>query len=197
VGSAVAILWVAAGVAGAQSPPPAAGVVPTPEQQIAAAVLPLPTELRAAARVLGYTPDKKLVQLRAGTNHMTCLADEPGDDRFHVACYHDGMEPFMLRGRELRASGVKGDAVDSARFREVKAGKIKMPAQGALYTLTGKIAGWNLATGEVTGASKLYVVYIPGATEASTGLSSQPQKGPWIMHPGTPKAHIMFTPDMK
>lgn len=185
-------------VAAAQAPAPMGAAVPTPEQQVAAAVLPLPADLRAGARVLGYAPDKKLVQLRAGTNHMTCLADEPGDDRFHVACYHDGMEPFMLRGRELRAAGVKGNAVDSVRFAEVKAGKLKMPAQGALYSLTGKIGGWNLASGNVSDASRLYVVYIPFATEASTGLSSQPQRGgPWIMFAGTPKAHIMCTPDMR
>ena len=196
MGSATALLMAAAGTVHAQTPA-AAGAVPTPEQQVAAAVLPLPAELRAGARVLGYTADKKLVQLRAGTNHMTCLADEPGNDRFHVACYHDGLEPFMLRGRELRASGVKGDAVDSVRFAEVKAKKLKMPLQGALYSLTGKADGWNLATGEVTGASRLYVVYIPFATEASTGLSAKPQAGPWIMFAGTPKAHIMFTPDMK
>ena len=195
---AVAMLLVAAGAARAQAPAPATGAAPTPDQQIAAAVLPLPTELRAGARVLGYSPDKKLVQLRPGTNAMTCLADDPGDERFHVACYHDGLEPFMLRGRQLRAAGVKGPAVDSARFAEVKAGKLKMPAQGTLYSLTGKAAGWNLATGEVTGASRLYVVYIPFATDASTGLSAQPQPGgPWIMFPGTAKAHIMFTPDMR
>lgn len=178
-----------------------AAAIPPAAEQIAAAVLPLPATLRDGARVLGYDTGKKLVELRAakGGNGMTCLADEPGDERFHVACYASSMEPFMLRGRELRASGTKGDQVDSVRFREVREGKLKMPTlPAALYSLTGKVSGWNGATGQLTGASRLYVVYMPGATEASTGLSTVPQKdGPWLMFPGTPKAHLMFTPDMR
>ena len=50
----------------------------------------------------------------------------------------------------------------------------------------------------MTGARPLYVVYIPFATAESTGLSATPAPGtPWIMFPGTPKAHIMFVPDMR
>ncbi len=176
-----------------------APAIPPASEQVAAAVLPLPATLRAGARVLGYDAAKKLVELRAGANGMTCLADEPLDERFHVACYASTMEPFMLRGRELRAQGIKGDGVDSVRFKEVKDGKLKIPAQpAALYSLTGKASGWNAATSQVAGASRLYVVYMPFATEASTGISSVPQKdGPWLMLPGTPKAHLMFTPDMR
>jgi len=49
----------------------------------------------------------------------------------------------------------------------------------------------------VKGARPLIVIYIPGATETSTGLSAKPAEGtPWIMFPGTPKAHIMFVPRM-
>ncbi len=199
---AVAVTGVVSGSAGAQgAAPTAAPAMLSVAEQLVSAVMPLPPTMRAGARVMGYDASKKLVELRAATagNGMTCLADEPGDERFHVACYAATMEPFMGRGRELRAQGVKGDAVDSARFREVKDGKLKMPAQpAALYSLTGKAAGWNGATGQLTGASRLYVVYIPGATEQSTGLSTVPQKdGPWLMFPGTPKAHIMFTPDMR
>ena len=190
----------AQGAAAASAAPAAsAGTIPTAAEQVTAAVLPLPPTMRAAARVLGYDASKKLVELRVGTNGMTCLADEPGDERFHVACYATSMEPFMGRGRELRAQGVKGDAVDSTRFKEVRDGKLKLPTQpAALYSLTGKVSGWNAATGQLTGAGRLYVVYVPGATEASTGLSAVPQKdGPWLMYPGTPKAHIMFVPDMR
>ena len=199
---ALGLSGLAASASVAQAPATAAPmVIPPAAEQMAAAVLPLPPTLRAGARILGYDAGKKLVELRAAAagNGMTCLADEPGDERFHVACYATTMEPFMLRGRELRAQGVKGDAVDSARFKEVKEGKLKMPTlPAALYSLTGKAAGWNGATGQLTGASRLYVVYMPGATEQTTGLSVVPQKdGPWLMFPGTPKAHIMFTPDMR
>ena len=110
------------------------------------------------------------------------------------------IEALALRQllRALRAQGVKGDDVDSARFKEVKEGKLKMPAQpAALYSLTGKASAWDAATQKATGASRLYVVYIPNATAQTTGLSAVPQKdGPWIMFPGTPKAHIMFQSSM-
>ena len=100
----------------------------------------------------------------------------------------------MARGRALRGEGVKGSEVDSVRFKEIKAGTLKMPATPAsLYTLTGPATSFDPATEKVTGARWLYVVYIAGATAASTGLSEKPAPGvPWIMFPGTPKAHIMF-----
>ena len=167
-------------------------------QQIASAVLPLPAEMRAGATVLGYGPDGKLGTLRAGTGSMTCLASDPKLERFHVACYHRSLEPFMARGRELRAQGIVGDRVDSVRYAEAKAGKLALPKEPAvLYSLTGAPDAYDAASGTAPAARHLYVVYIPYATAESTGLSAQPAQGqPWIMFPGTPKAHIMFTPRM-
>lgn len=175
-----------------------AAQAPTAAQQVAAAVLPLPESLRDGATVLGYGEGKGLVTLRRGSNGMTCLADDPAAPAFHVACYHDSMEPFMARGRELRATGVTGPQVDTVRFREVEDGKLKMPAHPAmLYSLSGPAGSWNPATGEVKGAQPLYVTYIPYATSTTTGLPEIPSRGkPWIMFPGTPKAHIMYTPEM-
>jgi len=172
--------------------------VPPASQQIASAVLALPPELRDSAAVLGYSTDGKFVQLREGKNEMICLASDPALADFHVSCYHRSMEPFMARGRELRAQGVKGPRVDTVRFAEVKSGKIKMPTQPAvLYQIFAKPGAYDPATNRVSGGTSLYVVYMPFATAASTGLSPKPQAGtPWIMFPGTPKAHIMFTPSM-
>jgi hypothetical protein len=165
-------------------------------QQIAAAVTALPEELRAAAAVLGYSPDQKLVSLRTGTNDMICLAPKPGAEKFHSACYHKAMEPFMARGRELRQQGVKDEQVDTVRFAEVKSGKLKMPTQATmLYQIFG--GTFDAATAKVTGGQWLYVTYIPFATPATTGLSAKgSDKAPWIMFPGTPKAHIMFSVGM-
>jgi len=170
--------------------------VPPAARQIAAAVTALPEELRAGAAVLGYSPQNKLVTLRAGQNDMICLAQPPADTSFHSACYHKSMEPFMARGRELREQGVKGAQVDTVRFAEVKSGKLKMPTQASMLY---QIFGGNVAaaTEKVTGGEWLYVTYMPFATPASSGLSAKPsQKGPWIMYPGTPKAHIMFSVGM-
>lgn len=172
------------------------GAIASRDEQIAAAVLPLPPEARASAKVLGYAADGKLVTLREGTG-MTCLARDPKSPRFHVACYAQSMEPFMARGRELRASGVTSAAeVDTIRFREAKSGKIAMPKfPAALYSLTD--GDFDPKTGTAPGARHLYVVYIPYATAEATGLSTKPNGNqPWIMFPGTPKAHIMFTASM-
>lgn len=173
----------------------AAGKILPPAQQIAAATAAAPAELRSGAAVLGYDASKKLVTLREGSNDMVCLANNPDGPKFHVACYHKGLEPFMARGRSLRAEGVKDPQVDTLRFKEIMSGKLKMPSTpSALYTLTGADqTSFDPATGKITGAKWLYVVYIPGATLASTGISEKPAPGvPWIMYPGTPKAHIMF-----
>jgi len=173
-----------------------APVTPPADQQIAAAVLAMPASLRADATVLGYGADGKLVSLRKGTGNMTCLASDPKGEQLHVACYHKSMEPFMARGRALRASGVTGGQVDTVRFREVKSGKLPMPkAPATLYQLFG--GTFDSSKNEITGARALYVVYIPFATAGTTGLADKPTGTlPWIMWPGTPKAHIMFTPGM-
>jgi hypothetical protein len=166
------------------------------DQQIAAAVLPLPAEMRAGARVMGYGSDGKLSVVREG-RVMTCLADDPKVETFHVACYHESMEPFMARGRSLRAEGVTGAQVDSVRFREVASGRIKMPTlPAALYSLTGGV--YDAQSGTVKGSRHLYVVYVPFATGSTVGLPEKPNGNqPWLMLPGTPKAHIMFTASMQ
>ena len=172
---------------------------PPVAQQVAAAVLALPMEFRASARVLGYQgTSRQLAMVHPGKGPFTCLASDPAAAQFHVSCYHESLEPFMARGRALRASGVKGDQVDSARFAEVRAGRLAMPKQAAaLYSLFGPPGTFDAATGTAAKAKPLFVVYMPGATAASTGLPAKPAEGaPWIMFPGTPKAHIMFEPKM-
>lgn len=178
------------GVARAQASAP-----PSDAIQIASAVQPLPVEYRASAKVLGYHQGSdKLVTLREGTGEFICLAHNPAEKDFHAACYHKSLEPFMARGRALREQGVKDERVDTVRFAEVKAGKLAMPKQAAMYQLFGGTV--DPATGAVTGGHPLFVMYMPGATAASTGLSAKPaEHDPWIMYPGTPKAHIMLAPN--
>jgi hypothetical protein len=171
--------------------------LPPAAAQVAAAISALPEEFKEQATVLGYGEGKSaLVPLRKGAGPYVCLADDPSDERFHVACYHKSLEDFMARGRALRAQKVAN--VDSVRFAEIDQGKLKMPAQpAALYSLTGTPENVTAATGVVTGARPLYVVYIPFATPESTGLPAKAEPNqPWIMFPGTAKAHIMFVPRM-
>lgn len=182
---------------GAQTPAPTPAIPPAAEQ-IAAAILPLPNEMRPGAKILGYKTGTKLEVLRDGNNGMTCLALYVHRRDFHVACYHNGLEPFMARGRELREQGVTGDQVDTVRFAEIKSGKLKMPPHGSLYSLTGPKTGWDAAALKVTGARPLTVFYMPFATPESTGLTAAPPQGggPWLMMPGTPKAHVMMVGTM-
>jgi hypothetical protein len=188
---AVSMLVLSAGSALAQAP-----ALPSTDVQIARAVTPLPDELQAGAAVLGFKTAGKLETIRAGKNDMVCLEPDMAAKAFHTACYHTAMEPFMARGRSLRAEGVKGAMVDSARFAEIKKGTLKVPAQASvMYQIFG--GTFDEATGKVTGGSRLFVTYIPFATAATTGLSAKPSdKLPWIMFPGTAKAHIMFSSSM-
>jgi len=187
------LLLLAAGPLGAQ-----ATSVPAAAEQIAAAVLPLPAEMRDGATVMGYREPGKLVVLREGKNGMHCLALYVTRPDFHVACYHKGLEPFMARGRELRAQGVGTAQVDTVRFAEIKSGKLKMPAQGSLFSITAKKGAYAAKTATVRNANTLMVLYVPGATTESIGITSQPRSdGPWLMFPGTPKAHVMISGKMQ
>ena len=171
--------------------------MPPVTEQMAAAVLPLPAEMRTGAMIMGYKTKDKLETLRPGTNGMICLALYVSRPDFHVACYHKGLEAFMARGRELRAEGVTGNKVDEARFKEIADGKLAMPKQGALYSITGKKEAWDPKAGTVTGVAPLAVIYMPFATTEDTGISAVPQKsGPWMMFPGTAKAHLMLAGSM-
>lgn len=170
--------------------------LPDSRQQISAAVSPAPGSMQAGAMVLGYNADTTLSTLREGTNNLICIADDPRDSQFHVACYHKDLDPFMERGRALKAKGMSRKEVDLIRRSEINSGQLPMPEKPmALYSLSGPADAFNYDDATAEEVSPTYVVYIPFATEASTGLATKPaSKGaPWIMEPGTPWAHIMVT----
>jgi hypothetical protein len=172
----------------------AADVAP-PADQMAAAVLAAPKDRRAGATVLGFNEKGEVVTLRKGTNELVCLADDPADKAFSVACYHKDLEPFMARGRELAAK-FKGKERHEARWKEVDEGKVKMPREPRmLYVLTG--SGYDAAKGEIADSYLRWVVYTPYATAESTGLPTTGGPGPWLMYPGTAGAHIMISPPKK
>ena len=167
------------------------------EHQIAASILAAPEDQRDSATVLGYGADGELGTLRAGEGTMVCLADKPGDDRFHVACYHRDLEPFMARGRALKAEGHDRDAVQATRLAEIEAGTLSIPdAPTALYNVSGPEGAFDAATGTLSDVRRVHVVYIPYATEETTGISAAPRTDgtPWLMGAGKPWAHIMIIP---
>jgi hypothetical protein len=167
----------------------------SPSLRIAAAVSPAPSTLRAGATVLGYDSAGKLVTLRQGTNDLICLADDARRKNFHVSCYYKALEPFMARGRELRAKGLSSDSADSVRAHEIRAGKLAMPkTPTALYQYAAPRN--QVSDAGVKSAQYLYLVYMPYATPESTGFTAQPLNngGPWLMYPGKPWAHLMIAP---
>ncbi|MBI3694489.1 MAG: hypothetical protein HY238_06580 [Acidobacteria bacterium] len=170
--------------------------VASPADQIASAILAAPKERRSEATVLGYNVKGEVVTLRKGSNDLICLADDPADKSFSVACYHKDLEPFMARGRQLTAQGAKGKERHEVRWKEVEQGKVPIPREPRmLYVLTG--SGYDAAKAQVTDPYLRWVVYVPYATPESTGLSTTPSPGPWLMYPGTAGAHIMISPPKK
>jgi hypothetical protein len=182
-------------VVGALGQALAAAPVPVPAaQQIAAAVLAAPEERRADATVLGYGETGKLGTLRTGNGDLICLADDPAQAAFEVACYQKDLEPFMARGRAMRATGLEGKALNEARWQEIESGKLAMPREPrTLYVLEG--SSFDAASNTIVKPYRRWVVYTPYATPESTGLSTMPvEGGPWLMFPGKPTAHIMINP---
>lgn len=176
----------------------AQGNIPSSEVQIKTAVLAAPEEFRSGAKVLGYNEKGEWVVLRKGENEMVCQADDPNNAGFSVSCYHQDLEAFMERGRALKAEGKGYQEVFDTREAEVKSGKLKMPEHGTTLFIysTKQEEDYNPTTGDVSNGNFRYVVYIPYATAESTGLPLSPEAPgmPWIMDPGTHRAHIMINP---
>jgi hypothetical protein len=170
---------------------------PSTEVQIKTALLAAPENKRDSATVYGYSQNNELVILKQGTNELICVADDPSQPEFSVACYHKDLHPFMQRGRELRKEGKSNQQVFDEREKEAKSGRLIMPKQPTtLVVVSAKDADFNKNTGEVKNSYMRSVVYIPYATAESTGLPLKPEAPgmPWIMHPGTHGAHIMINP---
>lgn len=165
--------------------------VSSSDQQLKEAVMALPEADRANVKVWGYNSDSELVELQKGENGYICLADDPNKKGFSVSCYHKDLEPFMARGRVLQKENKSFKEVFDIRESEAKKGKLKMPKNpSTLHILSGE---------SLEKANYRYVVYIPWATAASTGLPLKEvvPGAPWIMDPGSHRAHIMISPPAK
>ncbi len=169
----------------------------TNEQQIASALLAAPQEVRENAKVYGYDGEGNFITLREGKNDMVCIADNPNKDGFEVVSYHKDLDPYMARGRVLKAEGKSFTERRDAREKEARDGSLSMPKKSAtLHILHGHKGWFDIDSSKVRNAKYRYVVYIPFATQATTGLSLSPNAPghPWLMFPGKANAHIMITP---
>lgn len=152
------------------------------------AVLPLSVEERGSATVMVVEDDRARV-VKQGEGAFICLADTPGDDRFQAACYHESLEPYMARGRELRLEGLTGRESIQKRWEEIESGDLDMPSHALLHQV---FAGPNW-DGSLESADRLTVIYVPYATAEELGLPAGRADGPWVMFPGSPTAHIMIS----
>ncbi|MEP1095650.1 MAG: hypothetical protein ABJG78_11105 [Cyclobacteriaceae bacterium] len=167
--------------------------IPNKEFQLKTGVLAAPEHQRDSAALLGFDKNGEIVTIREGLNEFVCLADDPNKDGFSVAAYHKDLEPFMTRGRELKKQGLNPKEVFDQREKDVQGGTLEMPDKAILYVARGDL---NAETNEVENLYTRYVIYIPYATEETTGMPLSPTApgSPWIMDPGTHRAHIMISP---
>ena len=161
--------------------------------RIAAAVLAAPERSREGATVVASDAEGNNVLLRQGTNDTVCLADDPSDQRFSVACYHKALEPYMARGRQLKAQGISEHL--EQRWSEIEGGTLEYPDHPAtLWVLTG--TSFDAATREVADSYVRSVIYHAYASEENTGIPGYRMSGglPWLMNSGKVGAHIMISP---
>lgn len=173
---------------------------PSKEMQIKLAVLAAPMDMRDSCTVLGTNASGEYIVLRQGSNGMICLADDPHAKGFNVSCYHQNLEPFMQRGRDLKMQGKSSKEIFDIREQEVKTGMLVMNKEpSTLYAFSAKAEDYDSITGSIKNGYLRYVIYIPYATSKSTGLPLKPDEPgmPWIMDPGTHRAHIMINPEPK
>jgi hypothetical protein len=178
----------------AATPAAAQTKVLPPDMQIRLAVQAVPPLVRDSATVQGYDSSGAFVTLRKGSNGLICMAPDPKAARFEVSCHQEGLEPFFARGRELLAQGITGERRTQTRLKEVSAGTLPLPFGTTNHILTG--SGFDPQTAKILNPYYRWVIYVPNATTASTGVAQQlvAPGAPWIMSPGTPGAHIMITP---
>lgn len=136
--------------------------IDTDEALIATALMAAPEVSRAGCKVIGYNIAGEFVTLKEGDNEFIVLADNPKRSGFNAACYHKDLEPFMARGRELRAQGKKAVEIFDIREEEARSGQLDMGKPGAtLHIYYGPGELYDPETSKVEGAQYRYVVYLP------------------------------------
>ena len=170
--------------------------IDTDADLIATALMAAPEESRSDCTVIGYNLAGEFVTLKEGTNEFIVLADDPNKKGFSAACYHKDLEHFMARGRALKAEGKTPKEIFDIHEEEMKSGALNITTGATLHIYYGTKTAYDPKTSKVDGAKLRYVVYMPWATSESTGLPEAPfaSNHPWIMNPGTHRAHIMISP---
>jgi len=170
--------------------------IDTDEALVATALMAAPEESRSGCKVIGYNMAGEFVTFKEGDNEFIVLVDNHDQVGFNAACYHKDLEPFMARGRALKAEGKTSQEIFDIREKEMKAGELEITRGSTLHIYYGAKTLYDPETSKVDGAQLCYAVYMIWATAESTGLPAAPvaSNHPWIMNPGTHRAHIMISP---
>src|SRR6478672_950643 len=162
-------------------------------QLISSALTPLPAQLRNGATVVHFVPSPPHMEtVRQGSNGITCIADNPVDDRLETMCYRDSFLPVLYRGFEVGEAQVEA---------EIKSGKLQLsrdPTAG--YRCSGPIAGYDAATGKTDSTIECWQsIHNPYRTAAEIGVpdeselpEDQQKDIPYVMSGGTYWSHVML-----
>lgn len=174
--------------------------IPAPDIQLKTALLAAPSDQRSEAMVYAYNSNGELQVIQEGSNNLVCIADDPYKEGISVSCYNKKLEPFMARGRALTSEGKSEMEKREIRKQEAESGILQLTdTPSMVYILSGTTENYDKTTGALIDGKFRYVIYMPYATTESTGLPSKPEVPgmPWLMDPGTHRAHIMITPENK
>ena len=157
----------------------------TTDEQIAEAVLAAPESLRDAATVITRDAHGHPSVIRQGTNSLVCEPDGPLPG-FMVQCFHESLQGYSDLISSRVAAGT--DVFDGAlALSEAEQAQLAEARPGAIR--------YGLSSPTRDQAVRHRTIMMPYATTASTGLPTDEliDGSPWLMWPGTPLAHYMFS----
>jgi hypothetical protein len=136
------------------------------------------------------------VIVRKGTNDMVC-ALIPSTTEFDARCYQSSFISVILRGRELRESGMKPDDVEKEIDSEIQLKKIVLPDHPtAGYRMLGPISAYDRKTNTAGNAIESWQsIHFPYQTAKEIGLPVEgevPRTVPYVMASGTYWSHVMI-----
>ena len=152
-------------------------------RMIEGALLAAPQSIRDGATVVLDAPHAPRLVLKQGSNDFICSANV-AKTGFLSYCYPKALDPFWIRNEALTADGKSGAEISDALAADARSGKLNLPVGATTYEMGG--ASQDSALPHM-------IVFLPNATEKSTGLSANlDYVHPWLMWAGTPVAHVMI-----
>jgi len=155
------------------------------------ATLPLPADLRRETTVVAYDKDSGDRQvLRRGSNDIVCVSRDM--DTGFTRCSHEkNLHELDLR-MQMQTQGESDEAIDAAVQAGVESGVIAPHRPGEML--------YRLYEGNEDRIKLLWVIRLPGATAANTGMPTIANRDdlrlgkgkPWLMQEGTERAHLMI-----